>query len=113
MALTPTPRPKPTRVTFKNMKIPNNILLKIGLAVARQQLAGVMSNWGLLAGPRRQAPRRDWPTNLAYLGTGLAVGGVAALLLAPASGQVTRAQLSKKVAEVLSEVAAEPSDGLT
>jgi hypothetical protein len=85
-----------------------NLLLAIGLAVARHQLAEAMSSWGLLT-PRqtgRAYRNSHWPENLAYLGTGLVVGGVAALLLAPASGQVTRAQLSKKAAEALAEVAA-------
>lgn len=97
------------------MKTSSNILLAIGLAVARHQLADAMSSWGLLA-PRQPSPTlrpSNWPTNLAYLGTGIVVGGVAALLLAPATGQVTRAQLSKKAAEVLAEVAAGAPDAAT
>lgn len=92
------------------MKTSTNILLAIGLAVARHQLADVISSWGLVA-PRPTQRDRNWPSNLACLGTGIAVGGVAALLLAPASGRVTRAQLSKAAAEVLAEVAADsPND---
>lgn len=42
----------------------------------------------------------SWPQNLALLGAGALVGGVAALLLAPSSGQETRARLAKKAEEL-------------
>jgi hypothetical protein len=44
--------------------------------------------------------RSSWPQNLAYLGAGVVVGGVGALLLAPSSGAETRARLARKTEEL-------------
>jgi hypothetical protein len=44
--------------------------------------------------------RSSWPQNLACLGAGIVVGGVGALLLAPASGAETRAKVAKRVEEL-------------
>ena len=42
----------------------------------------------------------SWPQNLAYLGTGILVGGVGALLLAPSSGAQTRERIAKKAGDL-------------
>jgi hypothetical protein len=48
--------------------------------------------------------RSLWPQSLALLGTGAAIGGATALLLAPSSGKETRAALSNKANALLETV---------
>ena len=78
----------------------STIALSIGSALAAGALAkfstrldvdDVLSNVGLT---RR---RSHWLEHLAWLGAGAAVGAGSALLLAPSSGQRTRAELSRQV----------------
>jgi hypothetical protein len=96
------PRIKDT--TMKNTKA---TLLSMGAAIASAKLSRAISTLELddLLRPmgleRRHA---EWPAKLAFLGAGIVVGGVAALLLAPASGALTRTRLARK-AEALTEAA--------
>jgi hypothetical protein len=76
-----------------------NTLLSIGAAIASTKLASVISDFELndALRPLGLARRRlYWPQSLAYLGAGIVVGGVTALLLAPSSGQVARRRLVEK-----------------
>jgi hypothetical protein len=80
-----------------------NTLLSIGAAVASTKLASAISDlqFNDLLRPLGLSRRRMyWPQNLAYLGAGILVGGVTALLLAPSSGQVSRQRLAKKADEL-------------
>jgi YtxH-like protein len=80
-----------------------NALLSLGAAIASTKFAHLISDLDVddvLRPIGLSRRRRHWPENLAFLGAGLVVGGVAALLLAPSSGQQTRAQLAKKADEL-------------
>jgi hypothetical protein len=80
-----------------------NTLLSIGAAIASTKLASVISDFELndALRPLGLARRRlYWPQSLAYLGAGIVVGGVTALLLAPSSGQVARQRIAKKADEL-------------
>jgi hypothetical protein len=81
----------------------SNTLLSIGAAVASSKLASAISDleFNDVLRPLGLSRRRMyWPQNLAYLGAGIVVGGVTALLLAPASGRVSRQRLAKKAEEL-------------
>ena len=80
-----------------------NILLSLGAAIASTKLVHLISDLELddVLRPIGLSQRRGhWPQNLAFLGAGVVVGGVTALLLAPSSGQQTRARLAKKADEL-------------
>jgi hypothetical protein len=85
------------------MKKTRNALFSLGAAIATTKLAHTVLGLGLddvlqpLGLARR---RRNWPGNLALVGAGLVAGGALALLLAPASGEETRARVAKKVGEL-------------
>jgi hypothetical protein len=75
-------------------------LLSLGAAVAGTKLAHLFSQIDLdhaLGGLGLARRRTHIPENVAFLGIGIVVGGVAALLLAPASGEETRDKLTRKV----------------
>jgi hypothetical protein len=79
-----------------------NTLLSLGATIAATKLAKLVSSLELdevlrpVGLARRQ---RRWPSHLALLGAGVFVGGLAALLLAPASGAQTRARVAKRASE--------------
>jgi hypothetical protein len=80
-----------------------NTWLSLGAAIATTKLAHLVSGLELddvLRPVGLSRRRRHWPSNLALLGAGIVVGGVAALLLAPASGDQTRARVAKKAGEL-------------
>jgi hypothetical protein len=75
-------------------------LLSLGAAVAGTKLVHMLSSLDMddALGRVGLARRRTHaPENLAFLGIGIIVGGVAALLLAPTSGEETREKISRKV----------------
>lgn len=75
-------------------------LLSLGAAIAGSKLAQMVSHLDFddALGRVGLAKRRTHaPENLAFLGIGIVVGGVAALLLAPSSGEETREKLSRRV----------------
>ena len=81
-----------------------NTLLSLGAAIAGTKLVRLISDLELddVLRPIGLARRRGyWPQNLALLGAGIVVGGVTALLLAPSSGQQSRARLAKKADELV------------
>jgi hypothetical protein len=86
-----------------------NVFLSVGIAIATRRLLRTFSSLGFdtvlepLGLTRR---RRHWPENLAFIGAGIVVGGVTALLLAPGSGRETRAHVAKTAGK-LGEAAAE------
>jgi hypothetical protein len=85
-----------------------NALLSLGAAIATTKIAHVISGLELddLLRPVGLVRRRGyWPEKLAFLGAGVVLGGVAALLLAPSSGEQTRRRLAEKASE-LGEAAA-------
>lgn len=89
------------------MQTTRNTLLSLGAAIATTKLARLVSALELddvLRPVGLARRRRRWPDNLALVGAGILVGGVAALLLAPSSGAKTRARVASKAAE-LGEVA--------
>jgi hypothetical protein len=72
-------------------------LLSAAAGMATTGLAHAISDWDVdvLLRPMGLMRRRSaWPQNLALVGAGIFIGGVTALLLAPASGQETRAKLA-------------------
>jgi len=78
-------------------------LLSIGAAIASAQVARAMSTLDFddVLRPFGLARRRgDWPAKLAFLGAGIVLGGVGALLFAPASGASTRARIAGKAEEL-------------
>jgi hypothetical protein len=80
-----------------------NTILSIGAAIASTKLASLISGLEFddVLRPLGLSRRRTrWPENLAYLGAGIALGGVTALLLAPSSGQEVRQRLVKKADEL-------------
>jgi hypothetical protein len=86
-----------------------NVLLSVGIAMATRKLLRTFSGLDAdtLLGPIGLTRRRShWPENLAFIGAGIVVGGVTALLLAPGSGRETRAQVAKTAGK-LSDAAAE------
>jgi hypothetical protein len=80
-----------------------NTLLSLGTAIATTKLAHLISKLALddvlrpVGLSRRHA---SWPGNLVFLGAGILLGGATALLLAPTSGEQTRARLAKKAGEL-------------
>jgi hypothetical protein len=89
------------------MQNPKNTLLSLGAAIATTKLAHLLSGLALndVLRPVGLSRRRSqWPGHLAFLGAGIVVGGVTALLLAPSSGEQTRARVARKAGE-LGEVA--------
>lgn len=92
-----------------------NAVLSIGAAIATSKLASLLLGLEFddVLRPMGLSKRRArWPENLAYLGAGVALGGVTALLLAPSSGHETRQRLVKK-ADALSGAAAKKVAELT
>jgi len=86
-----------------------NVLLSVGVAIATRKILRTISSLDFDAMLRPiglSQRRRHWPENLAFLGAGIVVGGVTALLLAPQSGEETRARVAKTAAK-LGEAAAE------
>jgi len=80
-----------------------NALLSLGAAIAGTKFAHVISDLEIddVLRPIGLSRRRSlWPAKLAFLGAGIVVGGVTALLLAPSSGQQTRARLAKRADEL-------------
>lgn len=78
-------------------------LLSALAGITTTGIAHMISDLGVndLLRPLGLARRRSsWPQNLTYLGAGIVVGGVTALLLAPSSGEETRARLVKKAGEL-------------
>jgi len=85
------------------------ILLSLGTAVTAGKLAHMASSlrWDDVLGSVGLAPRRShFFESVLLLGAGAAVGAGVALLLAPASGQKTRALLGKEFSK-LSDAATE------
>ena len=81
------------------MQKTRNTLLSVAAAIATTRVAHLFSAFELddvLRPVGLSRRRRHWPGKLAFLGLGLFVGGATALLLAPASGEQTRARLGKK-----------------
>lgn len=92
-----------------------NTVLSIGAAIATSKLASLIFGLELddVLRPMGLSKRRArWPENLSYLGAGVALGGVTALLLAPSSGQEARQRLVEK-ADALSGAAAKKMTQLT
>lgn len=92
-----------------------NTILSIGAAIASTKLASLISGLEFddVLRPMGLSRRRaHWPENLAYLGAGIALGGVAALLLAPSSGQEARQRLARK-ADALGGAAAKKAAEIT
>ena len=80
-----------------------NALLSLGATIATTKLANLVSSLELddvLRPVGLSRRHRRWPSQLALLGAGVFVGGLAALLLAPASGEQTRARVAKKAGEL-------------
>src|SRR5688572_15099610 len=80
--------------------ITKKALLSLGAAIAGTKLVHMFTQFDVedALGRVGLARRRTHvPENLAFLGAGIIVGGVAALLLAPASGEETGDKLSRKV----------------
>ena len=78
-------------------------LLSLGAAIATTKLAHLFSDLELddvlrPVGLTRRHSR--WPGHLAFLGAGIVVGGVSALLLAPTNGEEARLRLAKKAGEL-------------
>src|SRR6188768_2064704 len=89
------------------MQTVKNTLLSLGAAIATTKLAHMVSDLefdDMLRPVGLSRRRARWPGNLALIGAGIFVGGALAILLAPASGQETRARVAKKAGE-LGEVA--------
>ncbi len=85
------------------MKLDKKSLLSIGAAIASTKLAQMFASLELddvLRPVGLSRRHRSWPGNLVFLGAGILVGGVGALLLAPNSGQQTRLRLAKKAGEL-------------
>jgi hypothetical protein len=85
------------------MQTAKKTLISAAAGIATHQLTQLVSSWDLqrLLTPLGLTRRRStWPTNLAFLGAGVLVGGVTALLLAPSSGEEARAKLAKKAGEL-------------
>jgi hypothetical protein len=89
------------------MKTVRNTLISIAAVVASTKVAHMISSLEFedVLRPLGLSRRVGWPEKLAFLGAGIVVGGVSALLLAPSSGEQTRARLAKKAGE-LSDAAA-------
>jgi hypothetical protein len=86
--------------TMTNMR---NVLFSIGAAIASTKIIRAFSDLGLddvLAPVGLSRRRSHVGTDLAMLGAGILVGGAAALIFAPASGQETRRRLSAKADEL-------------
>jgi len=78
-------------------------LLSLGAAIATTKLAHMVSGMELddvLRPVGLARRRRQWPGKLAFLGAGIVVGGVTALLLAPSAGEQARARVAKKAGEL-------------
>jgi hypothetical protein len=78
-------------------------LWSIGAAIASTKIAHAITDLGVddMLRPVGLSRRRTHiPENLAFLGVGIVIGGVAALLLAPTSGEEARARISRKVDEL-------------
>jgi hypothetical protein len=85
------------------MKNVRNILLSIGAAIASTKIIRAVSDIELddvLAPVGLSRRRSHIGTDLAMLGAGILVGGAAALIFAPMSGQETRRRLSEKADEL-------------
>jgi hypothetical protein len=80
-----------------------NILLSIGAAIASTKIIRAVSDLGVedVLSPFGLSRRRSHlAQDLALLGTGIIVGGAAALIFAPSSGRETRERLAKKADEL-------------
>lgn len=85
------------------MQMKNSTLLSIAAAaVASTKFAHMISalEFDDVLRPLGLSQRRGWSEKLAFLGAGIVVGGVAALLFAPSSGAKTRERLAKKADEL-------------
>jgi glycine/D-amino acid oxidase-like deaminating enzyme len=85
------------------MSTARKTLLSAAASIATTGIAHMISDFGAndLLRPFGLARRRSsWPQNLAYLGAGVVLGGVGALLLAPSSGEETRARIAKRAKEL-------------
>jgi hypothetical protein len=81
--------------------------LSIGAAIASAKVAYALTTFEFddLLRPLGVARRhREWPSKLAFLGAGIVIGGVGALLFAPASGSSTREKIAQQ-AEKLDQTA--------
>lgn len=79
------------------------MLFSVGAAIASTKLAHLITDLGVddVLRPVGLSRRRSHvPENLAFLGIGVLVGGAAALLLAPSSGEETRRTLARKAEEL-------------
>jgi gas vesicle protein len=77
-----------------------NTLISVGAGIVSAGLARAVSQLELndLLRPLRLSRRSNpWGEKLAFLGAGVAVGGLCALLFAPNNGQETRSKLAQKV----------------
>jgi hypothetical protein len=75
-------------------------LISLGAAIAGSKLVHAFSSLDMddaLGRVGLSRRRTHAPENLAFFGIGIVVGGVAALLLAPSSGEETRHKLTQKV----------------
>jgi len=80
-----------------------NILFSVGAAIASTKIIRAVSDIGLddVLAPMGLSRRRSHVgADLALLGAGMLVGGAAALIFAPSSGQETRRLLSEKADEL-------------
>jgi hypothetical protein len=96
------------------MKNTKATLLSIGAAIASAKISHAISTLELddLLRPLGLARRHgEWPAKLAFLGVGIVVGGVGALLFAPGSGAWTRSRIASK-AEELGEAASNKARAL-